>query len=334
VSQGEEDKERKPRIRKIYLCDEFPDLLPDLDGLEISSRSRYNPKQHKLPEGLKRIEVWKHYDDMEPDSDTIPVTISLEAGDSLDFADEDLDVYSEEDFHIMFENFKSKYRNMEMSFLELPLDNFSTDALEPIGKYPCLKEITLRDADLPELDLSFLSSLEELEFFGFFHSGVEKLVKAVINTFQEALWEHFGIEISAEYRLVPFPLKQLDLTPLNSCKKLKKLWISGTEISTLSLSPLSSCRNLEHLGLSGNSLVSLDLTPISECPITTIDLSHNSLKTIDLMPLEKCRGIEEINLTSNPLDTHQLIIPKGWESYQEGYWRPKPPRVKLPKDAE
>jgi len=61
-------------------------------------------------------------------------------------------------------------------------------------------------------------------------------------------------------------LNNINLTPLQECSELKKLFIDGNSLSTIDLTPLHQCKKLQTLYMSGNQISDVDFTTLLECP--------------------------------------------------------------------
>ena len=92
---------------------------------------------------------------------------------------------------------------------------------------------------------------------------------------------------------------------------LKKLHLSGCNLSGQHLEDLKSLRRLEDLNLSNNPLPSIKLfSSKSMLDLRTLDISGCGLADKDLKDFALWDGVEELNLSNNPL-SHMLQYPKN-----------------------
>ncbi len=99
----------------------------------------------------------------------------------------------------------------------------------------------------------------------------------------------------------------VDLSPLHSCKELKRLWLSLGSVTTLDLSPLKSCTGLETLYISIRDLKRIDLTPLSLCKnLRSLDIIASGLYDLDLSPLRACTNLRSLNVSYADLKSLDL----------------------------
>jgi hypothetical protein len=99
----------------------------------------------------------------------------------------------------------------------------------------------------------------------------------------------------------------INLSPLGSCKKLKRIYLQNNQLQSIDLSPLESTRDLQTLWLRENKLQSIDLSPLRSCEkLESLELSGNELRSIDLLPLKNCRKLNDFFLQGNMIDTIDL----------------------------
>lgn len=93
--------------------------------------------------------------------------------------------------------------------------------------------------------------------------------------------------------------------------------LSNQGIESIDLSPLSSCKDLRKLILKNNSLKSIDLSPLSSCSsLNLLDLGNNQMRSVDLSPLRNCTQLETLYIYWNYLK-QETVIPRFGESIQE-----------------
>ncbi len=100
--------------------------------------------------------------------------------------------------------------------------------------------------------------------------------------------------------------RELDLTPLASCSRLKtiELW-QNENLTNLDLTPLQELKELEVLSLADNALESIDLTPLQHCQnLRKLHLHENPLKELDLTPLMNLPRLEEVTVKDISIIQH------------------------------
>ncbi|MFQ5832368.1 MAG: leucine-rich repeat domain-containing protein [Candidatus Thorarchaeota archaeon] len=100
---------------------------------------------------------------------------------------------------------------------------------------------------------------------------------------------------------------EVDLSPLHSCKELKRLWLSLGSVTALDLSPLKTCTGLETLYISLSDLKRIDLTPLSSCKnLRSLDIIASGLYELDLSPLRACTNLTSLNVSFADLKSLDL----------------------------
>ncbi len=105
-------------------------------------------------------------------------------------------------------------------------------------------------------------------------------------------------------------LKQLNLIPLQNCRKLRVLDLGCNDFSgfLLDLTPLEKCPCLERINLAGDMTLASAEPNISQVKLpqtphlTIIDMHMNALKEVDLSPLAQSHSLEELDLSWNHLE--------------------------------
>lgn len=141
-------------------------------------------------------------------------------------------------------------------------------------EFPSLEILTVPQSKITELDLSPLSSCDNLR------------------------------EFRLQYGLV----KKVNLKSIGECKSLQVIDLQKNYIEEIDFRPLAMSRSLEIINLFGNRIKEVDLSPLAQCKsLKTINLSENFLKNVDLTQIEDSDSIEEIKLASDnmPLRMHE-----------------------------
>ncbi|MBD3159741.1 MAG: hypothetical protein GF309_13245 [Candidatus Lokiarchaeota archaeon] len=135
------------------------------------------------------------------------------------------------------------------------------------------KWVNLSSEFIRSIDLSFVSSLDELE----------------------------RLSLDCNY------LRKVDLTPIAACNDLKELWLNQNSLRKLDFSPLAGCNKLKRVELYGNNLEELDLSGLRSCTkLEVLTLNKNQLKYLDLSPLSSCTHLYTLDLGLNNL--YQLEV--------------------------
>lgn len=158
-------------------------------------------------------------------------------------------------------------------------------------------EVYLEYCDIISIDLSPLSSCDELVKLSLISNAIERIdltpLKSCANL--QFLW------------LKENELETIDLSPLSLCHNLRELSITGNFLREVDLSPLRNCTGLELLGLGANRLKHVDLEPLRYFgELDVLYLFDNGLKSIDLDPLRSCMKFKELQLYQNDLTEVEL----------------------------
>jgi internalin A len=95
-----------------------------------------------------------------------------------------------------------------------------------------------------------------------------------------------------------------DLSPLTSCRRLKKLWLYGNE-EVEDISPISACTSLEDLELTDCPLIT-SLAPLSNLEnLQILDCRFIDPQT-SFLPLASCTGLKELQCNTEAVDLEEL----------------------------
>jgi hypothetical protein len=164
-------------------------------------------------------------------------------------------------------------------------------------------------------------------YFIYWLKAVEGIGNTIVIKGQTIDGKDFRKKVETNIQAISFfqdNLSRVNLSPLQNCRFLQKLYLNNNHLSEIDLTPLEKCTKLQLLNLSNNQFSEINLEPLYECKdLKELSLENNPLLEVDISPLRVCYLFQKLSIDSttrilwNAPTLLSNDLPKGLEEFQE-----------------